>query len=122
MSEAFVLPGVRAPFARYAGSLSHLRTDVLLGTTTLVPACHSLGVPLEGIVDITTRYGLIANEGIGEMGRRGALAGASPDSVLAVTVNRFCASSLTGASNIAHAIRARELRTTQLGRHVGAGR
>ena len=31
MSEAFVLGGVRTPFARYGGSLSHLRTDDLLG-------------------------------------------------------------------------------------------
>ena len=31
MSEAYVLGGVRTPFARYGGSLSHIRTDDLLG-------------------------------------------------------------------------------------------
>jgi hypothetical protein len=31
MTEAFILGGVGTPFARYAGSLSHLRLDDLLG-------------------------------------------------------------------------------------------
>ena len=39
----------------------------------------------------------------------GRLAAGFPDSVPAVTINRFCASSLTGAINIAHAIRSDEL-------------
>jgi len=41
MSEAFVLGGVRTPFAKYGGSLSHFRTDDLLGTT-MVAACEHL--------------------------------------------------------------------------------
>ena len=50
-----------------------------------------------------------AHEGMGDIGRWGTLAAGFPDSVPAVTVNRFCASSLTGAINIAHAIRSGEL-------------
>ena len=108
MTEAFVLGGVRTPFGRYGGSLSHLRTDDLLGQT-MVAACEHVGVPLERIEDITAGCVNTAHEGMGDIARWGALAAGFPDSVPAVTVNRFCASSLTGAINIAHAIRADEL-------------
>jgi acetyl-CoA acetyltransferase len=33
MTDAFVLGGVRTPVGRYGGSLSHIRTDDLLGQT-----------------------------------------------------------------------------------------
>ena len=62
-----------------------------------------------GIEDITAGCVNTAHEGMGDVGRWGALAAGFPDSVPAVTVNRFCASSLTGAINIAHAIRSDEL-------------
>jgi acetyl-CoA acetyltransferase family protein len=108
MSDAFILGGVRTPFGRYGGSLSHLRTDDLLGQT-MVAACERLGVPLERIEDITGGCVNVAHEGMGDIARWGALAAGFPDSVPAVTINRFCASSLTGAINIAHAIRSDEL-------------
>ena len=46
MTEAFVLGGVRTPFARYGSSLSHIRTDELLGMT-MTGACERVGVGLE---------------------------------------------------------------------------
>jgi acetyl-CoA acetyltransferase family protein len=108
MSDAFILGGVRTPFGRYGGSLSHLRTDDLLGQT-MVAACERVGVPLERVEDITAGCVNVAHEGMGDVGRWAALAAGFPDSVPAVTVNRFCASSLTGAINLAHAVRAGEL-------------
>lgn len=108
MTEAFVLGGVRTPVGRYGGSLSHLRTDDLLGRT-MVAACERVGVPLDRIEDITAGCVNPAHEGMGDVARWGALAAGFPDSVPAVTVNRFCASSLTGAISIAHAIRSNEL-------------
>ena len=108
MSEAFVLGGVRTPVGRYGGSLSHIRTDDLLGQT-MVAACQKLGVDLERIEDITAGCVNTAHEGMGDIARWGALAAGFPDSVPAVTINRFCASSLTGAIMLAHAIRAGEL-------------
>ena len=44
-----------------------------------------------------------------DVARWAALSAGFPDSVPAITVNRFCASSLSGAISIAHAIRAEEL-------------
>jgi acetyl-CoA acetyltransferase family protein len=108
MTDAFVLGGVRTPFGRYGGFLSHLRTDDLLGQT-MVAACTKVGVPLERVEDITAGCVNTAHEGMGDIGRWAALAAGFPDSVPAVTVNRFCASSLTGAINLAHAIRSDEL-------------
>ncbi len=108
MTDAFILGGVRTPVGRYGGSLSHVRTDDLLGQT-MVAACERVGVPLDRVEDITAGCVNVAHEGMGDIARWGALAAGFPDSVPAVTVNRFCASSLTGAISIAHAIRSDEL-------------
>jgi acetyl-CoA acetyltransferase family protein len=108
MTDALVLGGVRTPVGRYGGALSHIRTDDLLGRT-MVAACERAGVPLERIEDITAGCVNPAHEGMGDIARWGALAAGFPDSVPAITVNRFCASSLSGAISIAHAIRSDEL-------------
>src|SRR6058998_3958542 len=108
MTEAFVLGGVRTPVGRYGGSLSHIRTDDLLGQT-MAWACERVGVDLDRVEDIAAGCVNPAHEGMGDIGRWAALAAGFPDTVPAVTVNRFCASSLTCAIQIAHAIRAGEL-------------
>ena len=51
MTEAYLLGGVRTPFARYGGSLSHLRLDDLLGLV-LAGACERVGVDRGQIEDI----------------------------------------------------------------------
>jgi acetyl-CoA acetyltransferase family protein len=108
MTDAFILGGVRTPVGRYGGSLSHIRLDDLLGQT-MVWACERVGAPLERIEDITAGCVNPAHEGMGDVARWAALAAGFPDSVPAITVNRFCASSLSGAIAIAHAIRSDEL-------------
>jgi acetyl-CoA acetyltransferase family protein len=108
MTDAFVLGGVRTPVGRYGGSLSHIRTDDLLGQT-MAWACQRVDVPLDRIEDITAGCVNPAHEGMGDIARWAALAAGFPDSVPAITVNRFCASSLSGAISIVHAIRSDEL-------------
>ena len=108
MSDAFILGGVRTPVGRYGGSLSAVRTDQLLGQT-MVWACERAGVPLDRIEDIAAGCVNPAHEGMGDIARWGALAAGFPDSVPAATVNRFCASSLTCAIQIANAIKVDEL-------------
>ena len=93
MSDADILGGVRTPVGRYGGSLSHIHTDDLLGRTIVAP-CERVGVALDRIGDIA---------------RWAAPAAGYPDSVPAITVNRFCASSLSCAISIAHPIRSDEL-------------
>src|SRR5947208_5055079 len=108
MTDAFVLGGVRTPVGRYGGSLSHIRVDDLLGQA-MGWACERVGVPLERVEDIVAGCVNPAHEGMGDIARWAALAAGFPDSVPAITVNRFCASSLSGAISIAHAIRSDEL-------------
>jgi len=108
MTDAYVLGGVRTPVGRYGGALSHVRIDDLLGQT-MVWACERVGVDLDRIEDIEAGCVNVAHEGMGDIARWAALAAGFPDSVPAVTVNRFCASSLTCAIHVAHAIRAGEM-------------
>ena len=108
MGDALILGGVRTPVGRYGGALSHLRLDDLLGQT-MAAACQKVGVPLDQIEDIQAGCVNPAHEGMGDVARWGALAAGFPVSVPAATINRFCASSLTAAIAVGHAIRAGEL-------------
>ncbi len=107
-TKAFILGGVRTPVGRYGGSLSHIRTDDLLGQT-MVAACERVGVPLGRIDDIAAGCVNPAHEGMGDIARWAALSAGFPDSVPAVTVNRFCASSLSCAIQTANGIRSDEI-------------
>ncbi|MDH6198314.1 acetyl-CoA acetyltransferase family protein [Mycobacterium frederiksbergense] len=108
MTQAFVLGGVRTPFARYGGSLSHIRVDDLLGMA-MTGACARVGVELDQIEDIVAGCVNPAHEGMGDLARWAALAAGFPDSVPGATINRFCASSLSATIGVAHAIRAGDL-------------
>jgi acetyl-CoA acetyltransferase family protein len=108
MTDAFVLGGVRTPFARYGSSLSHIRTDDLLAMT-MKGACERVGVGFDQIEDIVAGCVNPAHEGMGDIARWAALAAGFPDSVAGVTINRFCASSLSATINVAHAIMAGDL-------------
>jgi acetyl-CoA acetyltransferase family protein len=108
MTDAFVLGGVRTPFAKYGSSLSHIRTDDLLGMT-MKGACERVGVGLDQIEDIVAGCVNPAHEGMGDVGRWAALAAGFPDTVAGVTINRFCGSSVSATINIAHAIKAGDL-------------
>ena len=108
MTDAFVLGGVRTPFARYGGSLSHLRTDDLLGMT-MRGACDQVGISLEQIEDIVAGCVNSAHEGMGDVARWAALAAGFPDGVAGATINRFCGSSVSATVNISHAIMAGDL-------------
>src|SRR5258708_23108883 len=91
MTDAFILGGVRTPVGRYAGSLSHIRTDDLLGQT-MVWACQRVGVPLDRIEDIAARCVNPSHEGMGDVARWAALPAGFPNSVPAITINRLCGS------------------------------
>ena len=108
MTDAFVLGGVRTPFARYGSSLSHIRTDDLLGMV-MKGACERVGVGLDEVEDIVAGCVNPAHEGMGDVARWAALAAGFPDSVAGVTINRFCGSSVSATINVAHAINAGDL-------------
>jgi len=67
MTDAFVLGGVRTPFARYGSSLSHIRLDDLLGMT-MKGACERVGVGVDQVEDIVAGCVNPAHEGMGDVG------------------------------------------------------
>src|ERR1700683_765257 len=88
MTDAFILGGVRTPFARYGSSLSHLRLDDPLGMT-MKGACQRVGLDLDQVEDIVAGCVNPAHEGMGDVARWSALAVGFPESVAAASVNRF---------------------------------
>jgi 3-oxo-5,6-didehydrosuberyl-CoA/3-oxoadipyl-CoA thiolase len=108
VTEAYVLGGVRTPFTRYGGSLSHIRLDDLLGIA-MTGACERVGIDRDQVEDIVAGCVNPAHEGMGDLGRWAALAAGFPDSVAGATINRFCASSLSATVMLAHAIKAGDL-------------
>ena len=108
MTDAFVLGGVRTPFARYGSSLSHIRADDLLGMT-IKGTYERVGVGLDQVEDIVAGCVNPAHEGMGDVARWAALAAGFPDSVAGVIISRFCGSSLSATVNVAHAIKAGDL-------------
>ncbi|SRX96193.1 beta-ketoadipyl CoA thiolase [Kyrpidia tusciae DSM 2912] [Mycobacterium shimoidei] len=108
MTEAYVLGGVRTPFARYGSMLSAIRADDLLAMT-LKGACERVGVPPDAVEDVIAGCVNPAHEGMGDIARWAVLAAGFPDSVAGLTVNRFCGSSLSAAVSISHAIKAGDL-------------
>src|ERR1700737_694377 len=108
MTEAYVLGGVRTPFAKYGGSLSHIRLDDLLGMV-MVGACERVGIARDQVEDVVAGCVNPAHEGMGDLARWAALAAGFPDSVAGATINRFCASSLSALVSVSHAIKAGDL-------------
>jgi len=104
MTDAYIVAGARTPFGRYGGGLSHIRLDDLLGIA-LVAACERASVRLDQVDEVAVGCVNTAHEGMGDVGRWAALAAGFPDSVPGYTLNRFCASSLTCAIQVADAIR-----------------
>jgi acetyl-CoA acetyltransferase family protein len=108
VTEAYIMGGVRTPFTRYGGSLSHLRLDDLLGKV-MNGACERVGIARDQIEDVIAGCVNPAHEGMGDLARWAALAAGFPDSVAGATINRFCASSLSATIMITHAIKAGDL-------------
>jgi acetyl-CoA acetyltransferase family protein len=102
--DVYIVAGARTAFGRYGGGLSHIRLDDLLGIV-LNAACERASVPREQVDEIAAGCVNVAHEGMGDLARWSALAAGFPDSVPGYTLNRFCASSLTCAIQIADAIR-----------------
>ena len=108
LHDAVILGGARTPIGRYGGSLSHIRTDDLLGLA-MTQACERSGVRPEHVQEIAAGCVNVAHEGMGDIARWAALAAGFGDHVPAYTINRFCASSLTATIGLAHAIGAGEI-------------
>src|ERR1700681_520039 len=101
MTDAFVLGGVRTPFARDGSSLSLIRADDLLGMT-MKGACERVGVDLDQVEDIVAGCVNPAHEGMGDVARWAALAAGFPDSDASATIKRICGSARRRGGKMAH--------------------
>ena len=93
MKNAFIFDGLRTPFGRYAGCLSGVRPDDLIGDT--IAALLARG-PFRGedIEDVIIGCANQAGEDCRNIGRRAALLAGLPVAVAGATVHRQCGSGL----------------------------
>ncbi|MVU81184.1 acetyl-CoA C-acyltransferase [Nocardia sp. ET3-3] len=93
MTSAFLYDGIRTPFGRYAGALSHVRPDDLAAhlLRTLV---HRTGIDPAAVDEVVLGNANQAGEDNRNVARMAALLAGWPTAVPATTVNRLCGSSL----------------------------
>jgi acetyl-CoA C-acetyltransferase len=109
MHEAVIVGAVRSPIGRaYKGSLVDVRPDDMLGQV-MRHVVQTTGVEPGSIDDVIVGCAMPSGEATAINVTRGAtfIAGL-PDTVPAVTVNRFCSSSLQAIRMAFHAIKAGE--------------
>ena len=109
MNEAFICDAVRTPFARYAGSLSGIRTDDLAAIPLRALMERNPGVDWGAVDDVIFGCANQAGEDNRNVARRALLLAGLPGSVPGVTLNRLCASGLEAVGTAARAIRAGEM-------------
>ena len=103
MSKAVVLAGLRTPIGRYGGALSGVRPDDL-AALVIREVVERSGVPAGEIEDVWFGCANQAGEDNRNVARMAALLAGLPESVAGVTVNRLCASGVTGVVGACHAV------------------
>ena len=105
MSRAVVLSGVRTPIGRRGGALAGIRPDDL-AATVIAEAVARAGVNPDEIEDVYFGAANQAGEDNRNVARMAVLLAGLPETVAGVTVNRLCASGLSGVVAASHAIAA----------------
>ena len=108
MTEAYLCEGVRAPIGRYAGSLSAVRPDDMLGGVIRKLVASVPQLDPTAIDDVIVGCANQAGEDNRNVARMGLLIGGLPDSVPGATVNRLCGSGLDAVTIAARSIKAGE--------------
>ncbi|CAD5109154.1 3-oxoadipyl-CoA thiolase [Zestomonas carbonaria] len=103
MLDAYIYAGLRTPFGRYAGALSGVRPDDLVGEL-LVRVMDTSGLPVEALEDVILGCTNQAGEDSRNLARNALLAAGLPWQVPGQTVNRLCASGLAALIDAARAI------------------
>jgi acetyl-CoA acyltransferase len=108
MSEAFICDALRTPFARYAGSLSAIRTDDLAAIPIRALRERNPGVDWGAVDDVIFGCANQAGEDNRNVARMALLLAGLPKEVTGTTVNRLCGSSMDAVGIAARAIKAGE--------------
>jgi len=108
MSDAFICDALRTPFARYAGSLSAIRTDDLAAIPIRALRERNPGVDWGAVDDVIFGCANQAGEDNRNVARMALLLAGLPKEVTGTTVNRLCGSSLDAVGIAARAIKSGE--------------
>jgi acetyl-CoA acyltransferase len=108
MSEAFICDALRTPFARYAGSLSAIRTDDLAAIPIRALRERNPGVDWGAVDDVIFGCANQAGEDNRNVARMALLLAGLPKEVTGTTVNRLCGSSMDAVGIAARAIKSGE--------------
>ena len=108
MPEAFICDALRTPFARYAGSLSAIRTDDLAAIPMRALRERNPGVDWGAADDVIFGCANQAGEDNRNVARMALLLAGLPKEVTGTTVNRLCGSSMDAVGIAARAIKSGE--------------
>jgi 3-oxoadipyl-CoA thiolase len=108
MSDAFICDAVRTPFARYAGSLSAIRTDDLAAIPIRALRERNPAVDWGAVDDVIFGCANQAGEDNRNVARMALLLAGLPKEVTGTTVNRLCGSSMDAVGIAARAIKSGE--------------
>ena len=103
MLDAYVYSGLRTPFGRYAGCLSHVRPDDLVGPL-LARLMETSGLPMDELEEVILGCTNQAGEDSRNLARNALLSAGLPWCVPGQTINRLCASGLSAVVDAARAI------------------
>lgn len=103
MLDAYIYSGLRTPFGRYAGCLSRVRPDDLVGPL-LARLMETSGLPMDELEEVILGCTNQAGEDSRNLARNALLSAGLPWCVPGQTINRLCASGLSAVVDAARAI------------------
>lgn len=104
MRDAYIVEGIRTPFGRRGGGLSHIRPDDL-AAMVLAELMKRTGIEAKSVEDVKVGCVTQVGEQGFNIGRLAPLIAGFPAEVPGVSINRMCASSLEAVNQAAQAIR-----------------
>ncbi|WP_174875659.1 3-oxoadipyl-CoA thiolase [Vogesella oryzae] len=107
--DAYIVDGVRTPFARFAGSLCDVRTDDLAASIIASLLARQPQLDSGHIDEVFMGCANQAGEDNRNVARMAALLAGLPVSIPGVTVNRLCASGLEAVIQAARGIHAGDM-------------
>ena len=116
VQDAYIVAAMRTPVARRKGAFANVRPDDMLAHALKQAVVAVPGFDPREIGDIVVGCAMPEAEQGMNVARIGALLAGLPDSVPAITVNRFCASGLNAVAMAADRIRLGECEVA-----IGAG-
>ena len=101
---AYICDGIRTPFGKYGGALSHVRADDLAAIPLMELVRRNSQIDFTGLDEVLLGCANQAGEDNRNVARMALLLAGLPETVPGVTINRLCASGLEaiamGARNI----------------------